>query len=71
MPKCSICGKDKSPIYTCKECGCKYCKDDGDAKTERCSDCFDYDLDIGKQAESDMIKDLQNIEQEDIEIEGD
>jgi len=71
MPKCSICSKDVKTVYTCKECGCKFCKDDGDIKTERCSDCYDYDVDIGKEEESDMIKDLQNIEEEDIDMEGD
>jgi len=56
MPKCSICTNTVKSIYSCKECGAKFCKSCGDTKTELCSDCIEYSL----NANNDMQKELMN-----------
>ena len=60
LPKCSICAEAIKLIYVCKECGAKFCKDCGDHKTELCSDCVEYNLNLNNDAQSELMKDMQN-----------
>jgi hypothetical protein len=43
MPVCEICEKEVKVAYECKECGCKFCEDCGNAERELCDDCLSYE----------------------------
>ena len=64
MVKCAICEKEVEEDYTtCKECGSKFCKEHGNVDTETCDTCRNFELEKKKQEESEIIDDLQEMEQ--------
>ena len=62
MAVCDICGREVEKVYTCKNCGKHFCKNDGDTKMMLCVECMDKLLE--KQEEKDIINDLQDESQE-------
>jgi len=41
MPVCEICYEEVDEVYTCKECGIKFCADCGDPKKKLCRYCLE------------------------------
>lgn len=65
MAICDICGKEVEKVYTCKRCGKKFCKDDGDIEAMLCVECMDKVVE--KQEEKDITNDIQDMEQEEMD----
>ena len=43
MPACEICENEVDEVYTCKECGSKFCANCGDPERSLCEDCLAYE----------------------------
>lgn len=72
MAKCTICQEQKDELYTCKECGQKFCASCGNITTQYCDDCKEYEKsDEIVEEEKEIVDDIQDMEQEEIEREGD
>ncbi len=62
MAVCDICGKEVDKVFTCKECGKHFCKNDGNVELMLCVECMDKKIE--NQESKDITHDLQEMEQE-------
>ncbi|MCD6547291.1 MAG: hypothetical protein J7K22_01915 [Nanoarchaeota archaeon] len=63
MPKCEICGKNVKEVFKCKECGAKFCKNDGNVDALLCRYCEEEMQEMIRE-EREVMDDIQEIEQE-------
>ncbi len=59
MPRCEICGRKVKKVWTCKECGVKFCSKDGDPKKLLCRDCLSYTAEEPWEEDKELIRDVQ------------
>ena len=43
MAKCEICSKTVKTVYSCDECGARFCENCGDKNKLMCQDCLAYE----------------------------
>ena len=43
MPECGICGENAEKLYLCRNCGVKFCENDGSPEEKICINCSEKD----------------------------
>ena len=64
---CGACEAEEcegKPLYTCKQCGCKFCEACGDVEKMLCDNCRDEDMSVVHEEEKEIAHDLQEFTQE-------
>lgn len=71
MAECYYCEKESEKLYTCKDCGRKFCEECGDVESGLCNSCKNVDLKLEKQEMEDLVDNAQDMAQEEMDEEGD
>jgi predicted nucleic acid binding AN1-type Zn finger protein len=63
MPECEVCGEQVDKVYKCKNCGTRFCEDDGSVSEKLCIYCMEEDT--GEEEKVDEEEDVEPEEDED------
>jgi len=70
MSKCGICGNRVDTIYECRECGIKFCENDGSPSEKICINCSEKakeGLESEHEEEREMEHEGEEVEREEEE----
>jgi len=65
MPECEVCGEQVDKVYKCKNCGTRFCEDDGSVSEKLCIYCMEEEEDTGDEEKLDEEEDVKPEEDED------